>query len=84
MGNGQQSILSSEQGMLFAQSLPLGPDELDIVRIVLADLLPIVSEVALDAVLSFQFQISLLDLFQQGAIVPGSAIKDRGHFLERN
>jgi len=65
--------------MLFAQSLPLCLDESEIVRIVPAYLLPIITEVALDAVLSFQFQISLLYLFQLGAIIPGSAIKNRGH-----
>jgi hypothetical protein len=41
--------------MLFAQFLPLSLDKLGIVRIVPADLLPIISKVAPNAVLSFQF-----------------------------
>ncbi|MBA7663884.1 hypothetical protein ES703_71932 [subsurface metagenome] len=65
--------------MVCAQSLPLCLDKPDIVGIVAADLLPIIPKVALNVVFSFQFQISLLYLFQQGAIVPGGAIKNRGH-----
>ena len=49
--------------MLFAWSLPLGLDELDIIRIVLANFLPIISKVALNAIPSLQLQISLLYLF---------------------
>ena len=64
--------------MGFAQPGALRLYILPIVRVVFSHLLPIVPEMALNAVPPLQFQIGLLDLFEQGGFIPCSAVVNDG------
>ena len=48
-------------------------------HVVFGYLSPVVAEVTFNAVRAFQFQVGLLDFFQQGRIIPRCPIVNRGH-----
>ncbi|MFH1032423.1 MAG: hypothetical protein V1767_07690 [Chloroflexota bacterium] len=56
--------------MVRTESLSFRFDVSFVVRVVSGDFLPVAAEVALDAVLPFEFEVGLLDLFQQGGDEP--------------
>ena len=55
-----------------------GLDVALVVRVELGDGLPVELEVALDAVGALELEVGLLDLLEEGAIVPGGAVVDGG------
>ena len=63
-GDRLQTVLGEEEGVVLTEALSLTFDISKIAGVVFGDLLPVVLEVAADAVLPFQFQVMLLDLFQ--------------------
>ena len=75
-GDGQQQVLGTEEGVVFAHALPLRLHVLAVGRAVDCHLLPGHGEVALYAVLSLQFQVGVSDLLQQRMAVPGGAVED--------
>ena len=62
----KEPVLGAEEGVVFAEALPFAFHVPEVVRIVLSDLLPVVPEMALNAVFSLEFQVGLFGLFEQG------------------
>ncbi len=75
----QQVVLGNEQGMVFSQPLLLPPDIVQVVRVVFSHFLPVIAEMPPCAVPFLHLQVGLLDLFQQGSLIPGCPVMDRGH-----
>ena len=64
--------------MIAAEALLFGLDVALVVRVVFGDGLPVELEVAAYAVPALEFDVGLLDLLQEGMVVPGSAVVDGG------
>ena len=62
--------------MIAAEALLFGLDEALVVRVVLGDGLPVELEVAPDAVGALELEVGLLDLLEEGMVVPGGAVVD--------
>jgi hypothetical protein len=75
---GQKTILGEKEGMAFTDALPFHFHIKQVCVVVFADLLIVIPEVAFDAVLLLQLQVSLLDAFQEGGVIPGGAVVDDG------
>ena len=71
VGNGGEAVLGEEEGVIAAEALLFGLDVALVVGVVLGDGLPVELEVALDAVGALEFEVGLLDLLEEGAVVPG-------------
>ena len=65
--------------MIAAEAEAFCLDEALVVRVVLGDGLPVELEVALDAVGALKLQVRLLDLLQEGVVVPSGAVVDGGY-----
>ena len=76
----QQAVLRHKKRVVFSQPLPFPLDVSPVVGDVFSHLFPVVAEVPLDTVLAFQFEVCLLDLFQQRAVVPGRPVMDGREF----
>ena len=64
--------------MIAAEALAFGLDVALVVRVVLGYGLPVELEVALDAVGALELEVGLLDLLEEGMVVPGGAVVDGG------
>ena len=64
--------------MIAAEALLFGLDVALVVGVVLGYGLPVELEVALDAVGALELEVGLLDLLEEGSIVPGGAVVDGG------
>src|ERR1035437_2829039 len=69
--------------MIIAEAVPLTFDVGQIRGVVFGDLLPVVFEMASDAIAAFLFEIGLLHLFKEGVLVPGSSVEDSGDIGSR-
>ena len=78
VGNGGKAVLREEEGMIAAEALLFGLDVALVVGVVLGYGLPVELEVALDAVGALELEVGLLDLLEEGAVMPGGAIVDGG------
>ena len=79
VGNGGEAVLGEEEWVIAAEALTFGLDEALVVRVVLGDGLPVELEMAFYAVGALEFEVGLLDLLEEGAIVPGSTVVDGGN-----
>ena len=60
--------------MVLAEPLPFRLGIGQVIRVILGHLLPVVAEVALNAILSLQLKIGLLYLLKKRRIIPGGPI----------
>ena len=78
VGNGGEAVLGEEEGMIATEAEAFGLYVALVVGVVFGDGLPVELEVAPDIVLALELEVGLLDLLEEGMVVPGGAVVDGG------
>ena len=73
-GHGDQAILREEQWVIATEAEAFGLYVALVVRVVAGDGLPVELKVALDAVLTLELDVGLLDLLKEGMVIPSDTV----------